>query len=107
MGRTRVDLQDLLEGITPTVYFQPPSDQQMTYPCIVYQRYQSDTKFANNSPYRNTKRYQVTVISRDPDDVIPGKVANLPMCLFNRFFAVNSLNHDVYDLYFEEERVND
>jgi hypothetical protein len=72
----------------------------MKYPCIVYNRDEAVTKFADNSPYRYTKRYQVTIIDRDPDSDIPGKVAALPQCLFNRFFVADNLNHDVYNLYF-------
>jgi hypothetical protein len=72
----------------------------MQYPCIVYQRYNALTLFANNLPFRHTKRYQVTVIDRDPDSLIPDKVATLPMCLHNRFFVANNLNHDVFNLYF-------
>jgi len=72
----------------------------MKYPCIVYNRDFADTQFAGNNPYNYVKRYQVTVIDRDPDSVIPDKVAALPMCLFNRFFVANNLNHDVFNLYF-------
>lgn len=72
----------------------------MQYPCIVYQRYNALTTFANNLPFRRVKRYQVTVIDRDPDSLIPDKVGALPMCLHNRFFIANNLNHDVFNLYF-------
>jgi len=48
----------------------------------------------------NKKRYKVTVIDPDPDSLIPDKVASLPSAVFNRFFAANNLNHDVYNLYF-------
>lgn len=72
----------------------------MSYPCIVYQRYNALTSFADNVPFRHTKRYQVTVIDSDPDSPIPDKVAALPMCLHNRFFVANNLNHDVFNLYY-------
>lgn len=72
----------------------------MSYPCIVYQRYNALTLFADNVPFRHTKRYQVTVIDSDPDSPIPDKVAALPMCLRNRFFVANNLNHDVFNLYY-------
>jgi hypothetical protein len=42
----------------------------------------------------------VTVIDEDPDSDIPGKVAMLPMTLFNRWFAADNLNHDIYTVYF-------
>lgn len=82
------------------VYFQPPPNVQMKYPAIVYNRDYEETRFAGNKPYMREKRYQVTVIDRDPDSLIPDRVAELPMCTFNRFFAADNLNHDVFTLYF-------
>lgn len=101
MGQ-RLELQAILEGLlgNSNVYFQPPATVQMQYPAIVYRRDDIDTEFAGNQPYRLTKRYQVTVISRDPDSNIPGKVAELPSCTFDRFYAADQLNHDVFKLYF-------
>lgn len=72
----------------------------MVYPCIVYKRDRLDTQFASNDPYRTTKRYQVTVIDRNPDSDIPDKVATLPMCASDRCFTANNLNHDVFNIYF-------
>jgi hypothetical protein len=95
----RSSFQSLLEAFVGTggnVYFQPPSNVQMTYPCIVYQRDTADTIFANNKPYRNTKRYQVTVIDRNPDSEIPDRVASMPLTTHNRFFVAEGLNHDVF-----------
>lgn len=96
-------LQTLLKEIVGPdnqVYFQPPAGVQMTYPCIVYERYAEDRKFAGNNPYLLTKRYQVTVIDRNPDSDIPDQVGSLPLCTFNRHFATEGLNHDVFYLYF-------
>ena len=102
MGQ-RLQLQTLLESLVPEgkkAYFQPPANVQMTYPCIVYSRDNTATRFAGNVLYFYKKRYQVTVISEDPDSDIPDKVLNLPFCSFQRFFVSNNLNHDVFVLYF-------
>lgn len=101
MGQ-RLQLQNLLSNLLglPNVYFQPPANVQMEYPCIVYKRDFARTQFAGNAPYRRTKRYQVTVIDRNPDSDIPDKVAMLPMCTFDRHYATNNLNHDVFTIYF-------
>lgn len=99
MGR-RLDLHRVLTSITPNVYFQPPANVQMEHPCIVYKRDSADTKFAGNQPYSYVQRYMVTVIDRDPDSEIPGRIAMLPMCLFNRNYPANGLHHDVFNLYF-------
>lgn len=99
---TRLELQTLLESVlgTGNVYFQPPETLKMQYPCIVYNRDYAVTNFADNKPYAHTKRYSVTVIDRNPDSLIPDKIAALPMCLFVRHMTVNHLNHDIYNIYF-------
>lgn len=101
MGQ-RLQLQTLLENLlgSRNVYFQPPSTLQMKYPCIVYSRNAGDTKFANDKPYAQTTGYQVMVIDANPDSLIPGKVASLPLCSFNRHYTKDNLNHDVYNLYY-------
>lgn len=103
MARPRPQLHELLvetvgEGVE--VYFQPPPNLSMTYPCVVYQRDAASTQFANDRPYRYQKRYQVTVIDPDSDSPIPDKVAALPTATFDRWFAVDNLNHDVFNLFF-------
>jgi hypothetical protein len=99
MGQ-RLQLQSLLETFTENVYFQPPNNMQLKYPCIIYKRDFADTKFADDSPYKYTLRYMVTVIDRDPDSDIPDKVASMPLSLFNRFYTADNLNHDVFNVYF-------
>jgi hypothetical protein len=96
----RLELHDILLAMTPKVYFQPPENHQMEYPCIVYERDSEDTLFADNVPFRRTKRYSVTVIDRDPDSAIPDKVASLPMSSFDRHFTADDLNHDVFTIFF-------
>lgn len=107
MGQDRLQLQTLLEQLISdqpadklNVYFQPPANVQMVYPCIVYQREYEDAKFAGNAPYNRTKRYLVTVIDRDPDSNIPDKVAALPLCSFDRAYVADNLHHDVFRLFF-------
>lgn len=96
----RADLQTLLEAITPHVYFQPPTTTRMEYPCIVYALDFKYTEFADNKPYCFAKRYAVTIIDQDPDTTISDQVSELPMCIFNRYFSANDLNHHVFNLYF-------
>jgi hypothetical protein len=99
---TRMELHALLLNLIENgnVYFQEPSSLQMQYPCIIYKRDDINTVFANNGPYKNKKRYQVTVVDKNPDSEIPDKVSQLPLCSFDRFFTADNLNHDVFNLYF-------
>jgi len=98
--RKREELDALLNTLAPNVYFQPKTNVKIEYPCIVYERDYRSTQFAGNLPYRSTKRYQVTIIDQDPDSEIPDKVAALPMSAFQRHFAADNLNHDIYSLYY-------
>lgn len=92
-------LQDAIEKEARRhVYFDPPEGFKMSYPCIVYKRSRIDTDFADNNPYALRKRYEITVIDKDPDSSIPDKVAMLPMCRFDREFTYDNLHHDVFTL---------
>lgn len=98
----RLRLQVLLENTlgSRNVYFQPPADFMMKYPCIVYERDDEWAEHASNALYTYKKRYQVTVIDRNPDSEIPDKIRRLPYCGFARHFVTENLNHDIFNLYF-------
>lgn len=96
----RTDLQTLFETIAEHVYFQPPSNLGLQYPCIVYELDNMRPKFADNQPYLLNPRYLVTVIDRNPDSEIPKAVASLPLCTFDRTLVMKNLNHYVFTIYF-------
>lgn len=102
MGRPRIQLQKLLTELlgSSNVYFEPPEDIKMKYPAIVYHRDYVSTQYADNKPYRQDKRYEVTVIDADPDSAIPDKVGALPQASFDRPMVVDKLHHSIYTLYF-------
>lgn len=95
----RLQFHEVLKAITPNVYFQPPPSVAMQYPCIIYHVNTGLTHFAGNLPYRYSEKYDVTVVDRDPDTPIRFEVAKLPTCTLNRWYAVDNLNHYVYNLY--------
>lgn len=101
MGQ-RLDFQTILEEVlgSESVYFQPPNNITMVYPCIVYQRDNAVTLFADDVPYRYEQRYQVTLIDRNPDSAVFMGLVALPRSIFNRHYVVDNLNHDVFNIYF-------
>ena len=82
------------------VYFQPPSSVKMSYPAIVYSRDAITNAHANNNPYINDVRYRITLISKDPDNSVIDKMLALPLCGYDRSYAADNLNHDVFTLYY-------
>lgn len=99
MGR-RLELHSVFLTMVANVYFQPPANVQMLYPCIVYMRDAVDTKFADDGAYLVTMRYQVTIIDRDPDSVLVDKVAQLPLSNYVQHFVTENLHHDLFSLFF-------
>lgn len=101
-------LQALLEEIKgdKNVFFQPPAESKLTYPCIIYQLDGVKPEYADNRPYNIAKRYSVTYISRLPDMYIPDKISMLPTASFSRFYISDNLNHYVYRLYFDDSPNN-
>lgn len=102
------ELQALLEDLlgSSNVYFQPPEDKKLSYPCIVYQLEYVKTVYADSRPYNNSKRYLVTYIDRSPDQYVPDKIGMLPMSSFNRFYIADKLNHWAYRLHFDAKPNN-
>lgn len=97
----RYKLQETLEEIlgSKNVYFQPPSNRKLTYPCIIYQLDRVAKISADNIAYIRQKAYQVTWIGKNPDDDTPDKLGALPFAVFVRFFVSDNLNHHVYRVY--------
>lgn len=96
----RSNLQSRLEEIVDNVYFQPPANIAMVYPCIVYKREAIATEFADNSPYKHLTRYQLMYIDQNPDSTVLEKLSALPMCAYDRFFTADKLNHDIFNIFF-------
>lgn len=97
---TRVELQRILEAITPNVYYQPPPNKSIAYPCIVYSRRSIEMDRANNGIYNQKRSYLITVIDRNPDSEIVDKMTQINYCKFDRHFVSDGLNHDTFILYY-------
>lgn len=102
MARSQAELQAILAALdgVEMAAFQPPPNQAIVYPAVIYERDDSFTTKADNILWFLKKRYTVTVIDRKPDSLIPDQVENLPYASFDRFFIANGLNHFVYQLFF-------
>lgn len=102
--RTWNELYDVLKDIIGddgNVYFQPPENLKIKYPCIVFERNDAYIVRADNNPYIVTKRYTVTLITKTADnDIYLDKLLQLPMCSFDRQFITDNLVHEVFNIYY-------
>lgn len=98
---SRLDLHDDLISFLPNVYFQPPSNIQMKYPCIIYHKTGKERRYANNGLYFNRQEYQLTVIENDPDSLVADNLESFfEYCTIDQYFTVDNLNHTTLTLYF-------
>ena len=82
------------------VYFQPPENFKMKYPCIVYTVAGGLRTPADNKKYLYFQGYSVTFITKDPDSDIPGKILDLNYVQPERTFVTENLYHWVFFIYF-------
>lgn len=104
MSVKRKELHSLLLSLfeNRNVYYQPPENIKLSYPCIVYTKSNIRNNFADNKGYMQKIAYRITVIDRDPDNDIILKLLNTEgiYCTYSNNFISDNLYHDVLTLYF-------
>lgn len=101
---SRIDLHNRLKALlvsdNVSLYFQPPANIKMTYPCLVYDMNDIDTSYADGAPYMNYIIYQVMLITKQPDEEITAKIMkNVPLTRFDRSYISDNLYHYVFTCY--------
>ena len=98
---SRLSLQQKLENISgiKKVYFQPPVSINIEYPSIIYNLSDIESRHANNKKYINKKRYTITLIHKNPDNIIVDEINSFEYCSFDRFYTDNNINYWVFDLF--------
>lgn len=97
----RIELHNILLTVLPNVYFQPPNNLKMSYPCIVYKKSGIHTIRADNMIYNKTQEYQITIIDKNPDNTYADTILQLfPNVVLTGFFIFDNLNHTTLNLYF-------
>lgn len=98
----RLELHQCLVDVLGTshVYFQPPENVKMAYPCIVYSRRTGYSANADDLVYRYSQAYDITYISKDPDDGFVEKfLKNFGKSRYDRHYVSGNLHHDNFFLY--------
>lgn len=99
----RLELHSLLQELlgSENVYFQPPSNIRMHFPCIVYKLENISNNFADNDVYLKDHSYKITYITKDPDDEMIDKLSSLPQTRFQNHYYADGLNHYAYIKYYK------
>ena len=91
----------LLETLgSENLYFQPPENQKIRYPCLIYSVNGNFERHANNKTYRRRRVYNMLYITHDPDDAMIDKIADLPYCEMEKPYTADHLHHYPYTIYY-------
>lgn len=103
---TRQQLQAALETAFGTnVYFQPPSNLSLSYPCIVYSRVRAEKRPADNRPYMRYDRYSVVYISKTFAEEVPDTMFDTFECVtHDRDYKTDGLYHQVFTIYEKQNK---
>lgn len=102
MARSRLDFHQKLESVlgSKNLYFQPPMNLVMQYPCIRYTYAKDASAQADNKNYIRHREYQVVYISRSASLDMVDKLLELPMSSVARTWTVDGLHHTAIDIYY-------
>ena len=91
--RTKLGIQN--------VYFQPPEDLKMKFPCVRYKLSDIKTMKADNMLYNHTQGYELVYITREPDNIlVDTMLKTFDHISFSGCQVINDLYHYRYKLYY-------
>lgn len=98
----RLILQTKLEELigNRNVYYDPPENLKMRYPAIRYSKSKISARHADDKIYNKMVRYELIVISSEPDSEVINKILEFPYSSFDRHYISDNLHHDVLTLYY-------
>lgn len=81
------------------VYFQPPTNVEIKYPCIVYSAEPTETQRADNRAYLKKHPYKVQFISTRPESPILDMILDYPYSRMTATYCSDGLYYTTYKLY--------
>lgn len=80
------------------VYFRPPENLLLNYPCIVYEPKSLEASYANSVPYVIGTQFQVTLLSNLPGYSDARSALKMPGVVVNghHTFVKEAVVHDVF-----------
>lgn len=98
--KTRLELHEKLVELigNKNVYYQPPTNLMMKYPCIRYRQTDVDKFYADNKMYELYKKYEIIVLSKEPDHPVIDAILELPYTSFVNNYTSDGINHTVLSI---------
>lgn len=81
------------------VYFEPPTNIQMVYPCVIYNLEGIQTIHGDNKKYITFYEFSATTIEEEPDSKFLDHMLNIEYCSFIRPYVAENLYHKTFTIY--------
>lgn len=109
LANLRLDLHNKLVAAlgSNNVYYQPPADISMSYPCVVYHFDDDVMLHANNSPYWKYYTFTATLITKNPVPTeFMAAMDDMDYASFDRHYTTDNLHHFSYKIHLNERIPN-
>lgn len=83
----------LKEIVGDNVYFNPPSNLKIQYPCVVYSINDILNKNADDEVYKQNIKYDCTLITKNVNDPLLKDLSKIKTFRYSRHYVVDSLHH--------------
>lgn len=103
MDDNRLKLQAKLEALLGNdhVYYQPPSNVHLEYPCFIYSKSTPELQHANNKLYFYMDSFNVIYIDVNPDNtMVEDFCREFQYVNPGASYVTDNLNHYVFDIYY-------
>ena len=102
MVSRRKQFEEKLKEVTSLdVYFRPPAGYRIPkYPCVIFDLFPENYKYADNKPYITTDRYKVHLLTRDPDDPVLDILREFPYSKLIDSRQTAGINDYTFYIYF-------
>ena len=83
----------LTEIVGENVYFNPPPNLTIKYPCVVYSINDILNKNASDKVYKQNIKYDCTLISKNVDDPLLKELSKINTFKYSRHYVADGLHH--------------
>lgn len=98
---SRIQLNYELSKFHTNVYFQPPANIKMDYPCIVYRKTDKRNEYGNDKIYLSRQQYSITVIEKDPDSPVADNMERyFTHTAITDYYTADNLHHTILKLFY-------
>lgn len=78
------------------VYYNPPANIHLKYPCIIYREVDIKSKNASDRRYHISKEYSVMVVTKARDSNIHEEILDeIPYSNYNMSYIQDNMNHTI------------